>query len=125
MSLKKQLIKNYIKMQLMSSTPGELHIKIGNLPNINKDYYEFTPYVYEFIKILDDIKDIKVNFSTGEVTILYAPEVQPQKIIRWINTVLDVAIDHMDFISAKWDTDRESVLSTLNNVLLNKRMQMY
>ncbi len=31
MSLKKKLIKNYIKMQLLSNMPGELHIRMANL----------------------------------------------------------------------------------------------
>lgn len=124
MSLKKQLIKNYIKMQLISSTPGELHIKIGNLPNISKEYYEFAPYVYQFIKLQEGIQDIQANFSTGEVAIFYSQTLQPQQVIMWINTVVDVAIDHMDFIADKWDTDREDVLSKLNDVLLKKRMQI-
>lgn len=125
MGLKKQLIKNYIKMQLISSKQGELHIKIGNLPNLSKEYYEFAPYVYQFVKLQDGIQDIKTDFSTGEVTIFYSPILQPQQVIRWINTVLDVTIDHMDFIAGKWDTDRDSVLDTLNKALMNKLSHMY
>ena len=125
MSLKKQLIKNYIKMQLISSQPGELHIKIANLSNLSKEYIEFAPYVYEAIKLLDGINDVQVHFASGEVIILYAQTLQPQQVMRWINIVIDTAIDYMDFIAAKWEKDRECVVETLNKALVNKLQKVY
>lgn len=125
MSLKKQLIKNYIKMQLLSNLPGELHIKIANLSNLSKEYIEFAPYVYEAIKLLNGIHDVQVNFDSGEIIILYAQSLQPQQVMRWINIVVDTAIDYMDFIAAKWENDRETVVATLNQALVNKLQKVY
>ena len=125
MSLKKQLIKNYIKMQLLSNMPGELHIKMANLSNLSKDYVEFAPYVYDAIKLLNGIKDIQVNFTTGEVVILYSQVLQPEQIIRWINIIIDTAIDYMDFIAAEWESDRQQVIQTLNQTLINKLQKVY
>jgi hypothetical protein len=125
MSLKKQLIKNYIKMQLLSNMPGELHIKMANLSNLSKDYVEFAPYVYDVIKLLNGINNIQVNFTTGEVVILYSQVLQPEQIIRWINIIIDTAIDYMDFIAAKWESDRQQVIQTLNQTLINKLQKVY
>lgn len=120
MSLKKQLIKNYLKMQLISSMPGELRIKVTNLPKLSQEYLEFAPYVYEFVKLKDGIKDVKANFATGEVAIYYNSSMQPQEIIMWINTIMDIAIEQMDMIADKWDTDREQVINTLKRILIGK-----
>ena len=120
MSLKKQLIKNYLKMQLISSTPGELRIKVINLPKLSQEYLEFAPYVYEFIKLKDGIKDVQANFATGEVVILYNNTMQPQEVIKWINTAMDVAIDQMDMIANNWDTNKEDVINTLKRILIGK-----
>lgn len=120
MSLKKQLIKNYLKMQLISSMPGELRIKVNNLPKLSEEYLEFAPYVYEFIKLKDGIQDVQTNFETGEVSIIYNSTLQPQEVIMWINTVMDVAIDQMDMVADKWDKDRESVINTLKRILIGK-----
>ncbi|MEG0578641.1 MAG: hypothetical protein RR490_01860, partial [Niameybacter sp.] len=87
MSLKKQLIKNYLKMQFISNMPGELKIKINNLTKLGPQYLEFAPYVYEFMKMKDGIQDIQPDFETGIVTISYSTSMQPQEIIAWINTV--------------------------------------
>lgn len=120
MSLKKQLIKNYLKMQLISSMPGELRIKVTNLPKLSQEYLEFAPYVYEFIKLKDGIKDVKANFATGEVAIYYNSTMQPQEIIMWINTIMDVAIEQMDMIADKWDANKEEVINTLKRILIGK-----
>lgn len=120
MSLKKQLIKNYLKMQLISSMPGELRIKVTNLPKLSQEYLEFAPYVYEFVKLKDGIKDVKANFATGEVAIYYNSSMQPQEIIMWINTIMDIAIEQMDMIADKWDTDREQVINTLKRIVIGK-----
>ena len=120
MSLKKQLIKNYLKMQLISSMPGELRIKVTNLPKLSQEYLEFAPYVYEFVKLKDGTKDVKANFATGEVAIYYNSSMQPQEIIMWINTIMDIAIEQMDMIADKWDTDREQVINTLKRILIGK-----
>lgn len=120
MSLKKQLIKNYLKMQLISSTPGELRIKVANLPKLNQEYLEFAPYVYEFIKLKEGLNEVKANFATGEITIYYDSTMQPQEIITWINTIIDVAIEQMDMIADKWEKNKEEVINTLKRILVGK-----
>ena len=114
-----------IKMQLLSNMPGELHIRMANLSNLSKDYVEFAPYVYDAIKLLNGINDIQVNFTTGEVVILYSQVLRPEQIIRWINIIIDTAIDYMDFIAAKWESDRQQVIQTLNQTLINKLQKVY
>ncbi|MEG0320053.1 MAG: hypothetical protein RR627_09180, partial [Niameybacter sp.] len=84
---------------------------------------EFAPYVYEFMKMKDGIQDIQPDFETGIVTISYSTSMQPQEIIAWINTVIDVAIDQMDMISAKWETNQEEVINILRRILIGKLFQ--
>ena len=124
MSLKKQIIKNYIKMQLLSNEPGKLHLKMANLASLNKDYVEFAPYVYEAIKMLKGVDDIQVDFNTGEVIVLYSDPLKPEQIIRWINVIIDTAIDYMDFIAAKWNSDKTLVIEKINQTLTQKLQKM-
>lgn len=124
MSLKKQIIKNYIKMQLLSNEPGKLHLKMANLASLNKDYVEFAPYVYEAIKMLKGVDDIQVDFNTGEVIVLYSDSLKPEQIIRWINVIIDTAIDYMDFIAAKWNSDKTLVIEKINQTLTQKLQKM-
>ena len=125
MSLKKQIIKNYIKMQLLSSEVGKLHLKMANLASLNKDYVEFAPYVYEAIKLLKGINDIQVNFNTGEIIVFYSDTLKPEQIIRWMNVIIDTAIDYMDFIASKWNSDRPLVIQTLNQALTQKLQNIH
>lgn len=123
MSLKKQLIKNYLKMQLLSSDPGVLKIRVNNLPKLNEDYLQFTPYVYEFLKLKVGVNDIQPDFISGVVTIYYDSSIQPQEIIAWLNTVIDTAIDQMDYIAANWETNQAEVINTLKRILIGKMFQ--
>lgn len=123
MSLKKQLIKNYLKMQLVSSDPGILKIKVNNLPKLNEDYLQFAPYIYEFLKLKQGINEIQPDFTSGVVTIYYDSFMQPQEIITWINTVIDVAIDQMDYIAANWEINQAEVINTLKKILIGKMFQ--
>ena len=66
-----------------------------------------------------------MNFKTWEVFILYSQVLQPEQIIRWINIIIDTAIDYMDFIAAKWESDRQQVIETLNQTLINKLQKVY
>ena len=124
MSLKKQIIKNYIKMQLLSNEPGKLHLKMANLASLSKDYVEFAPYVYDAIKMLKGVDDIEVNFNTGEVIVLYSDRLKPEQIIRWINVIIDTAIDYMDFIASKWNSDQNLVIDKINQTLSQKLQKM-
>lgn len=124
MSLKKQIIKNYIKMQLLSNEPGKLHLKMANLASLSKDYVEFAPYVYDAIKMLKGVDDIEVDFNTGEVIVLYSDRLKPEQIIRWINVIIDTAIDYMDFIASKWNSDQNLVIDKINQTLSQKLQKM-
>lgn len=124
MSLKKQIIKNYIKMQLLNNEPGKLHLKMANLASLNKDYVEFAPYVYEAIKMLKGVDDIQVDFNTGEVIVLYSDRLKPEQIIRWINVIIDTAIDYMDFIASNWNSDQNLVIEKINHTLTQKLQKM-
>lgn len=121
MSLKKQLIKNYLKMQLISNDVGKLQIRIGNLPQLDEKYKMFQENVIQLIKILPGIGNIDTNFKTGDVVINYNPSMlQPQQVIKWINVVIDVAIDQMKFISTYWESDLPYVMRELTSILKKK-----
>lgn len=121
MSLKKQLIKNYLKMQLISNEPGRMKIRIGNLPKLDEKYETFESSVIELLKILPGITNIETAFGTGDMTINYNQALlTPKQVMRWINVVVDVAIDNMNFISTNWESNLPYVMNELRRVLEGK-----
>ncbi|MGL4798297.1 MAG: hypothetical protein ACRCWY_02705 [Cellulosilyticaceae bacterium] len=121
MSLKKQLIKNYLKMQLISNNPGQLAIRIGSLPKLEDKYKSFETNIVQLLKILPGIGDIQTDFNTGDIRIAYnQAALQPQQVIKWVNVVVDVAIDQMNFINKYWETNLDYVMETLTQILKQK-----
>lgn len=114
MSLKKQFIKNYLKMQLVSQDYGKLRIKISNLTKVNDKYKGFAKDIKDLIMVLPGIQDITADFDTGIIEIKYSEGVlQPQQVIKWINIVIDVVIDNINLISEKGESDTEAVKTQL------------
>lgn len=121
MNFKKQFIKNYLKIKLVTNKPGVLQIRIGMLPKIGEQYKAFERNVIELMKILPGITDIKTQFDTGDITFVYDTAVlSDRQLMMWINTVVDVAIDSVQLISGYGESNPDYVMNQLRPVLEQK-----
>ncbi|MGL4345254.1 MAG: hypothetical protein ACRCTE_08660 [Cellulosilyticaceae bacterium] len=123
--LKKQFIKSYINIKVVQNIPGALTLKISNLSKISDQYKGYDVQVFELIKMLPGINDIKVDFAGELATVYYDNNtVTPQKILKWLNVVIDTTIDQLDFINKNWETNMEYVIATMRE-LLDKKLKVY
>ena len=121
MSLKKQLIKNYLKLQVITNNPGKLHIRIGNLSKVDEQYKAFQDKVIELIKLLDGIQAIIPVYQTGDITILYdATKLTGKQVLKWSDVIVDTAIEKMNFISTYWEKDLDYVMQEMTKLLEEK-----
>lgn len=123
--LKKQLIKSYINIKVVQNLPGALTLKISNLSKIGEQYKGYDAQVFELIKMLDGIGEIKVDFNSELATIYYdQAKLTPQQILKWLNVVIDTTIDQLDLISKYWETNMPYVVQTMTD-LLAKKLKVY
>ena len=104
LGIKKQFIKNMIKLEVVSNTPGQLQIYIAQIKKIEDEYKAYEPYAQKAIKLLPGINTIDVDYEKGILTINYDPsQVTVQKVYSWLQVMIDVGIDYYDDIKAGWN----------------------
>lgn len=106
LGIKKQLIKNMIKLEVVSNTPGKLKIYVAQLKKIDDDYKHYEFYAQNAIGLLKGIKDLDVDYMSGVATINYDPDiVNAQQIYRWLQVMIDIGIDYYDELKAIWQQE--------------------
>lgn len=121
MSLKKMIIRNYLRVQLIKNEPGALYIRMPSLRRLENQFKMFENNVVSLIQLLPGINKIETQFDTGDITIYYDQEqLDARTVMRWINTVIDVGITQIDDIAANWEMDLEGVMKRLTFLLEQK-----
>lgn len=116
--IKTYIIKNFTKFKVVHSIPGRIRLKINNASKIPKEAAMYDKYVIEGIKILDGIDNIEFNYMTGSVLITYNPNKLSEKIvIKWINHVLNIVLENINFIQEFGEDNIDYVVSTLEKKL--------
>ena len=118
LDIKTYIIKNFAKFKVVHSIPGRIRLKINNALKIPKEAAMYDKYVIEGIKILDGIDNIEFNYITGSVIITYNPDKLNEKIvINWINHVLNIVLENINFIQEFGEDNIDYVVNTLQNKL--------
>ena len=118
LDIKTYIIKNFAKFKVVHSIPGRIRLKINNASKIPKEAAMYDKYVIEGIKILDGIDNIEFNYMTGSVLITYNPNKLSEKIvIKWINHVLNIVLENINFIHEFGEDNIDYVVSTLEKKL--------
>ena len=118
LDIKTYIIKNFAKFKVVHSIPGRIRLKINNVSKIQKEAAMYDKYVIEGIKILDGIDNIEFNYITGSVVITYNPDKLNEKIvINWINHVLNIVLENINFIQEFGEDNIDYVVSTLEKKL--------
>lgn len=116
--IKTYIIKNFTKFKVVHSIPGRIRLKINNASKIPKEAAMYDKYVIEGIKILDGIDNIEFNYMTGSVLITYNLNKLSEKIvIKWINHVLNIVLENINFIQEFGEDNIDYVVSTLEKKL--------
>ena len=118
LDIKTYIIKNFAKFKVVHSIQGRIRLKINNASKIPKEAAMYDKYVIEGIKILDGIDNIEFNYMTGSVLITYNPNKLSEKIvIKWINHVLNIVLENINFIQEFGEDNIDYVVSTLEKKL--------
>ena len=116
--IKTYIIKNFTKFKVVHSIPGRIRLKINNASKIPKEAAMYDKYVIEGIKILDGIDNIEFNYMTGSVLITYNPnKLSEEIVIKWINHVLNIVLENINFIHEFGEDNIDYVVRTLEKKL--------
>ena len=104
LGIKKQFIKNMIKLEVVSNTPGKLQIYVAQIKKVEDEYKRYETYAQKAITLMPGINNIDVDYDKGILTINYDfNQVSVQKVYNWLQVMIDVGIDYYDDIKAGWD----------------------
>ena len=106
MNIKNHIIKHFIKL------------KVSNASKIPQEAKEYDKYVVQGLKMLDGITDVEFNYITGSVVINYdTKKTYEEKIIKWINKVIDIVLGDFKLIEENGQDNIEFVIDTLEQKL--------
>ena len=118
MNIKNHIIKHFIKFKVAHSIPGRLRLKVNNASKIPQEAKEYDKYVVQGLKMLDGIKDVEFNYVTGSVVITYdTKKTYEEKIVKWINKVIDIVLGDFKLIEENGQDNLEFVIDTLEQKL--------
>ena len=118
MNIKNHIIKHFIKFKVVHSIPGRLRLKVNNESKIPQEAKEYDKYVVQGLKMLDGIKDVEFNYITGSVVITYdTKKTYEEKIVKWINKVIDIVLGDFKLIEENGQDNLEFVIDTLEQKL--------
>ena len=118
MNIKNHIIKHFIKFKVVHSIPGRLRLKVSNASKIPQEAKDYDKYVIQGLKMLDGIKDVEFNYITGSVVITYdTKKTYEEKIIKWINKVIDIVLENFKLIEENGQNNVEFVIDTLEQKL--------
>ena len=118
MNIKNHIIKHFIKFKVVHSIPGRLRLKVNNASKIPQEAKEYDKYVVQGLKMLDGIKDVEFNYITGSVVITYdTKKTYEEKIVKWINKVIDIDLRDFNLIEENGQDNLEFVIDTLEQKL--------
>ena len=118
MNIKNHIIKHFIKFKVVHSIPGRLRLKVNNAAKIPQEAKEYDKYVVQGLKMLDGIKDVEFNYITGSVVITYdTKKTYEEKIVKWINKVIDIVLGDFNLIEENGQDNLEFVIDTLEQKL--------
>jgi len=120
-ALKKQWIKSVIKLTVIGNKPGVLKMHVAKLSELDKKFKVYDKYMIEGLKLLNGVLDIRIYYQENIIAVIYNEKiVAAQKIYKWMQVILDVALDNLEFIEQHDETKAETIIKKLEEVLKYK-----
>lgn len=123
--LKKQLIKSFINIRIVSSTPGEIVLQTNALTKIGEEFKNYDKQVESLALVLDGIQEVVADYQTNRITIKYdSVKLTPKKVLKWVEIMIDVGIEYLEVIQKYGESNPDYVINTLENVLIKRTKEV-
>lgn len=121
LGIKKQFIKNMIKLEIVSNAPGKLQLYIAQIKKIEDEYKFYEIYAENAMTLLKGVENLQIDYMKGIATVKYDPEkVSVQKVYKWIQRMIDIGIDYYDSLKEIWEKQPNVEESVKINQIWNK-----
>lgn len=104
LGIKKQIIKNMIKLEVVKNDPGCLKIYVSQIKKADDEYKHYQIYAEKGIEMLKGITNLSVDYPNGVVTVNYDTKVvTANTIYKWLNKIVDLGVDYYDDLKPIWE----------------------
>lgn len=119
--LKKQLVKSFINLRVVSSVPGEIVIQSNAIAKIGEEFQGYDKQVESLALLLEGIQEVSVDYKANKIKIKYdTNKLTPKKILKWVEIIIDVAIDYLEVIQQYGETNLDYVIGILREELTKR-----
>lgn len=119
------IIKQFVKVKVIEGRSGYLTLKVPSSLQVEEEYRWYDEFVARGVKILEGIEDIKFNYDEGTIFIDYnANKVDEDKVLKWINTVINVVIGNLKLIEEHGENNLDYVIDTLEGKLKKEALAL-
>ncbi|MGL6174663.1 MAG: cation transporter [Cellulosilyticaceae bacterium] len=119
--LKKQLVKSFINLRVVSSVPGEIVIQSNAIAKIGEEFQGYDKQVENLALLLEGVQEVSVDYKTNKIKIKYdTSKLTPKKILKWVEIIIDVAIDYLEVIQQYGESNLDYVIGILREALIKR-----
>lgn len=118
LGITKKIIQKLVQFKVTRSIPGRMRLKSKAPESIYKEVEPYDEYLKNSILLLDGIEEIEINYKIGTALIQYDIEkTYEDKILKWINKIIEIALKNQEEIVEYWDRDIEYLEKLLEQQL--------
>lgn len=108
LGIKKQFIKNMIKLEVVGNAPGKLQIYVAQIKKIEDEYKHYEYYAKNAISLLNGVQDLDVDYDKGIINIKYdVTKTNAQQVYKWLQVIVDIGVDYYDELKVIWEKDED------------------
>ena len=118
LKITKKVLKKFLEFKITRSIPGRMRLKSKAPRAIYKEAENYDQYLKRSILLLQGIDKLEINYNIGTALIQYNIEkVHEEKILNWINKIIEVGIKNSEIIIQYGETDIEYLEEVLEEEL--------
>lgn len=115
----KVVLRKLLEFKVIEGIPGRMSLKSKAPENIYNQLEPYDKYLKRAILLLDGINEVKFNYNTGIVLILYdIKEIQEIKVLNWVNKITEIGMENQEAIEEYSNKDIEAL-----EILLEKQLK--
>lgn len=119
--IKKQWLKQLIKLTVIGQKPGSIKIRINKLSELDDAYKAYEKYIVETIYLLPGIQCITINYKKSSIEIEYDEQKTTSKnVYKGLQIILDLLIQNLEIIQTTTQENIDDVVYKLQQFLQSK-----
>lgn len=123
MGIKEILIKRYLSFKDISKDKNTLDLVFSKKISVDDKYKVYEYLLIKSLNILTGIKNVTVNYDSNTITVNYDNNViSKDKIVRWVNILIDTIVENLTFIEDTWESNEEIVIKKIEGILEKKKL---